>query len=405
MRAYRDLGQDKFNVVNSQTLALLPEIFKRWERACGQLLEFRHIEKASLGNFKGIIIANCDNLDGALGYWDPILSPNHAVDYGIVCIPSTYFQNGKYIILDNLRSISHEIGHAIGLKHFHENYSVKQYLQSTEEGLGCSVMVYDKSIRSALNECHSIDACLNTKHAILPGPLDGQVCRSVYGDDSPYWLRSEIVSDTKVFVFEGMRWGYFLALKEMCEYFFQSHGSSKLNAKTKTLAIYYSLLILKLFLYHSDSNLSHLYSEVNTILLSLGIEMGAVIISMLSDYLQKHDNPMFGRGIQMVANSVVFFGMTHQIWTQAPQSFQQTWNYTITAATGFACYGVCSWIGKNTFLSYFAPKSTQEKKKLTTSTEVSARISGHHRFFKGEEAMEEVICEFEPTSAPEKNNY
>lgn len=82
---------------------------------------------------------------------------------------------------DNVNTITHELGHAIGSEHFHEYPEMKTKLMNMENGVFCSVMPYFSKIRTQQNKCSS--KC-NPPFAANPGPLDERFIQVNYQDKS-----------------------------------------------------------------------------------------------------------------------------------------------------------------------------------------------------------------------------
>ena len=175
-------GKGAVNALSMEAQKFVYQILSKWEQACGQRIKFNFVKNPEALQSK-IVFAACDNLDKANGVTVYNYNPYYIEQWVtfsevLVCIPSnikTYF---------DLKTISHEIGHALGILHLHDVSSVQQKLQDTPQGMGCSVMPYAHSIKSGINDCTSEEYCLNQPHAVYPGPLDKDICYRLYDDKS-----------------------------------------------------------------------------------------------------------------------------------------------------------------------------------------------------------------------------
>lgn len=157
-------------------------VLDKWVNACDRKVEFKYIETPVKG-FSGIIFQSCQfdkrfKVAGASnGFFDKGQNvrgkPRSLLN--VICIPET-------IGMHDIHLFSHEIGHALGLMHFHDVYRLKNHLISTHQGLGCSVMPYPNLVQAEKmsNVCNTNEICADEGYAIFPGPLDALACSSIY---------------------------------------------------------------------------------------------------------------------------------------------------------------------------------------------------------------------------------
>jgi len=74
---------------------------------------------------------------------------------------------------------AHELGHALGITHFHEHPSIQAKLTQIRDGLYCSMMPYSDKIYSSINECK--EDC-HYPYAVYPGSLDARTARLAYAN-------------------------------------------------------------------------------------------------------------------------------------------------------------------------------------------------------------------------------
>lgn len=165
-----DSPKATIKALSSINSARIDDILRRWQTACNNKILFNYVEKLDV-NQKGITITACENL--SKGY--AITYSNHIEGFFqnvFLCLPDTSTNF-------DLKAASHEIGHALGLEHFHDVASITKKL-SGEEGQICTVMVYTQLISTPQNNCTNADYCLNESYAVYPGPMDSQVCTALY---------------------------------------------------------------------------------------------------------------------------------------------------------------------------------------------------------------------------------
>lgn len=312
--ARQDLNQKRFDPLNDISQLVLSMVLDAWTKACKSKVNFKYVGSPS-EDFSGIIISNCDNLKSALGYWEPI--QRNSLGYmkqGIVCIPSQYFQRENFLILKNVHTISHEIGHAIGIQHLHEFPLIKTHLQDTEQGMGCSVMPYSHEIlKDPINYCRDQSVCLNHTSAVLPGPLDQDVCQLMYGENSRYFPKQvslgEVITSYGI---EGMRVGYLTAVKEIFAGLLQQNGASKLQARVKTDVLILSIVLSKSVILSMTEGVSQtdIYNELSYFLIPLGCELSSITLELVSDFLKEKNYPIIGDVVNAGASSLsrIVFG-------------------------------------------------------------------------------------------------
>jgi hypothetical protein len=164
------------NSLSTQTREKIESSLEIWRRACGETIQFKYIEKLDV-NQNGITFVGCDNLGDTSGVTYPSTSGIYFNNV-LICIPSiitTPFQ---------LKTLFHEIGHALGLEHLHEVDSIKKQLMITKQGSGCSSMTYDYLIRSTNTTCTTEEYCIDQSYAVYPGPMDKQICKNLYPPQS-----------------------------------------------------------------------------------------------------------------------------------------------------------------------------------------------------------------------------
>ncbi len=143
-----------------------------WRLACGETIKFNYVEQLEVDQ-GGITFIGCDHLKNVSGVTYHSANGTYFNNV-LICIPSiisTPFQ---------LKTLFHEIGHALGLEHVHEVDSIKQQLIATKQGLGCSTMTYNHLLRSAINNCTTEEYCSDQSYALYPGPMDKQICSTLY---------------------------------------------------------------------------------------------------------------------------------------------------------------------------------------------------------------------------------
>ena len=156
----------------TKTRDLVNIALEQWRSACGELIEFHYVDKLD-ENQPGITIIAGDKLTEANGV---TISSVTGTQYtqALICLPSIIKNPYDY------KTITHEIGHALGLNHVHEIESIKQHLMTTDQGMGCSVMGYNSVLRSHSNNCTTEKYCDDQTYALYPGPTDEQICSAVY---------------------------------------------------------------------------------------------------------------------------------------------------------------------------------------------------------------------------------
>jgi len=155
-----------------KTRALVNLALEQWRSACGELIKFNYVDKLD-GNQPGITFIGGDNLTDANGLTVSLMDGNQ-FNKALICLPSEIKTPYDY------KTITHEIGHALGLKHVHEIESIKQHLMTADQGMGCSVMGYNSVLKSHSNNCTTEKYCADQTYALYPGPTDQQICSAIY---------------------------------------------------------------------------------------------------------------------------------------------------------------------------------------------------------------------------------
>ncbi|KTD73413.1 reprolysin-like metallopeptidase [Legionella tucsonensis] len=357
--ALKRFSQSSFDPLSSHSTNWLKRVLKQWEKSCENSVKFIYVDKINTNAFNGIIIANCDNLKAANGYWQQVYTTSGKFQFGLVCIPSNYYDNSGKLIAYNLRTISHEIGHAIGLAHLHDVESIRAYLQNTPQGRGCSVMPYLDRITSDTSLCVNMDACLNSTYAVMPGPLDAQMCQAIYGEDSLFFHKPSKLEEMQNYAFGGASLGYSLGIRSATEYLFMRLGDTHVNASLKVLAIYYAVVLLKLVYHSSTSDYLSLFEQVQQLMIPLGGELCHITLNLLTDYLRANNLHMLSNTLEMTSASLQFLALGHGLLETARGSFHTTWNYGATILSGVASYGIFSSMGKYLVNSFLGPEKVE----------------------------------------------
>jgi hypothetical protein len=79
-------------------------------------------------------------------------------------------------------AISHEIGHALGFDHLHQDQNIKSKLEKIPDGVFCSVMPYYQLIVNSVNNCYH--DCYSM-HAAMPSQLDKRMLSLVTKEGLP----------------------------------------------------------------------------------------------------------------------------------------------------------------------------------------------------------------------------
>lgn len=156
--------------------AKVRETLQQWKSACGDLIEFNYVQTLDQ-NQLGLTIVGCDNLnkaDGLTHYNHAALEATGSLYQAIICLPSKIKTNY------DSKVYAHEIGHGLGFGHIHEVDSIRQQLGSSDQGLGCSVMGYEHLLKTPQNRCRTTELCKNETYAVIPGPMDQQICQAAY---------------------------------------------------------------------------------------------------------------------------------------------------------------------------------------------------------------------------------
>jgi hypothetical protein len=169
----------------------IEEAFKRWEEASGGLIKFRKVE--GLSDARGIELVSCatyDELGSIVGY------ANLREGFSLVCLMNDFERQSAFFaekspedlqgFLRFVRNtITHEIGHAIGLKHPHEIDAIKERLERMgSHAASASVMDYDARTDEYFKKCleeYGVNLCvLREDIKPAPGPIDERAIKLAY---------------------------------------------------------------------------------------------------------------------------------------------------------------------------------------------------------------------------------
>lgn len=171
-----EFANAKISSLTELARSQVQQILGQWVAACGGTIKFNYVEQLGAEE-PGIVLIATEQLRNkvvranGVAYYNAIGNNFKQVLVGLPKTASTPFE---------MRTYAHEIGHAIGLDHPHEIDSIKQRLKATEQGLGCSVMGYNHELQSLINNCTVPEYCADQNYAIFPGPMDKQICTTLY---------------------------------------------------------------------------------------------------------------------------------------------------------------------------------------------------------------------------------
>ncbi|STY29153.1 Uncharacterised protein [Legionella wadsworthii] len=360
--AFVEFAQESFDPLNVQSISWLHKVLHQWEKNCDHAVKFTYVEKINKEVFGGIVIANCDNLKDASGYWQQVLTPAGQFQFGLVCIPSQYYDASGALIPYNVRTISHEIGHAIGLAHLHDVESIRIFLQNTPQGMGCSVMPYITTIHSDTSLCKSLEPCMNTSYAVMPGDFDTQMCQAIYGEDSLFFHKPGKLQEMQNYAFTGASIGYVTGLRGAAEYLFMRMGDTRANAGLKVLTIYYAMVLLNSVYFSDTSGYSNLFEQAQQLMIPLGGELCHVALNYLLDYLRAHDRHTLSRTLEITSTSLMFLTLGHGVLTAAQESFHTSFNYGAAIVSGLFSYRFFNSIGEVLIDSVLGPPDSKNKR-------------------------------------------
>ncbi len=155
------------NVTSPQFQQLVKVSLAQWERASSGLIAFRHKEELTWYE-EGIHITTCGSREnfkkykvGGVAYMPRNERWRHRVT---LCFAENSIEQDS---IKSRHALSHEIGHALGMPHFHDYADIKDSLRNTPLGVLCSVMPYRKKIATAVSHVSGV-----ARYAYAPGPLD-----------------------------------------------------------------------------------------------------------------------------------------------------------------------------------------------------------------------------------------
>lgn len=167
----KDYPDLKIVPLSSSAQNMVREILDRWKQACDYHINFKFTPDP-LPNELGITFIACKTTE-FLGITVYPFFDHGFFDQILICLPTT-------LEIIDIKTISHEIGHALGLDHLYDNHEVLTHLKNISEGQGCSVMPYTHLMKTAANECKTVLYCEQAPYAIYPGPLDAKLCQYIY---------------------------------------------------------------------------------------------------------------------------------------------------------------------------------------------------------------------------------
>ena len=146
------------------------------------LLSKDEIKKSSSADAAAFTITHVDN-SGYIKH-SFIYLPDDPYSWGLS--PNPFYDYPEGTITDSamIGTMSHEVGHALGLdlNHSEKTLLMEQQLNATVYGKFCSTMTYSQYISAPMSSCASL---YPPPDAVYPGPLDVKMINTLYSGNFP----------------------------------------------------------------------------------------------------------------------------------------------------------------------------------------------------------------------------
>ncbi len=173
-----------------------------WQLASDSQIGFKYVPV--LGSTQpGIFIAKCATMRTMTHHYDFqaitdwIVGDDGQIKGAIVCYPDDLLASSTDDPYENYM-VTHELGHALGMDHFHESPDIQQILSEASGGEACSVMAYPQVVNR--NFSWATDGSLVAKK---PGPLDRRWLQLAYGASHRRELLESASDDVAAASFHG----------------------------------------------------------------------------------------------------------------------------------------------------------------------------------------------------------